>query len=78
MTGKIDVFSGDLQKAFSDSRLPYILRDIWCHYSLTTECGIHINFSYRWKEKQNEEKKNVRVFGGHFVFSFRRPTEDWK
>lgn len=28
MTGKIDVFSGDLQKAFSDSRLPYILRDI--------------------------------------------------
>lgn len=47
MTGKIDVFSGDLQKAFSDSRLPYILRDTWCHYSLTTECGIHINFSYR-------------------------------
>ena len=45
MTEKLTYFPV-IQKAFSDSRLPYILRDTLCHYSLITDSDIQISFSY--------------------------------
>lgn len=45
MTEKLTYFPFIL-RAFPDSRLPYILRDTLCHYSLTTDSDIQISFSY--------------------------------